>query len=305
MLGKEAALFFPSGTMAQQIALRIWSNRRKVARVAFHPTCHLEVHEHAAYRVLHGIEAVLVGHPQRLFTTADLRAVAEPLAALLVELPQREIGGQLPSWDELESIAAWAKERDVVLHLDGARLWETQPFYSKPYSEIASPFQSVYVSFYKILGGVAGAALAGPEDFVAEARVWRRRHGGTLVHLFPMVLSAQASMRERLPKIEAYCAKARGTAAALRAIDGVEVLPYPPHANMMHVFLRGDRAKLEQAALEVAREQKLWLFKALSPTSLPTLQRFELTVGDATLELPDSEIVAAFQRLFERARSLC
>ncbi len=302
VLGKEAALFFPSGTMAQQIALRIWSERRNLPKVAFHPTCHLELHEHAAYRVLHGIEAELVGQPQRLFTTADLRAVREPLAALLVELPQREIGGQLPAWEELESIAAWAKEQNVVLHLDGARLWETQPFYAKPYAEIVAPFSSVYVSFYKTLGGVAGALLAGPEDFVAEARVWRRRHGGTLIHLFPMVLSAQASLRERLPKIGAYCAKAKTTAAALAGVDGVEVLPNPPHTNMMHVFLRGDRERLEQTALDVARDQKLWLFKQLSPTSLPTLHRFELSVGDATLELDDGEIAGVFADLLERAR---
>jgi threonine aldolase len=297
LLGKEAALFVPSGTMAQQIALRIWTGRNHVPRVAFHPTCHLEIHEHSAYRVLHGLESVLVGPRDGLITLSDLEAVQEPLGALLIELPQRAIGGQLPAWEELEAIAEWAKTRDVTLHLDGARLWEAQPFYARPYAEIVAPFRSVYVSFYKILGGIAGAALAGPEDFIDEARIWRRRHGGALVHLFPMVLSARAGMRERLPKIASYCEKARETAAALQQVVGVEVIPSPPHANMMHVFLRGDRAELETAALDFAREFGIWLFGALTPTPLPTLHRFELTVGDATLELSTREIVSAFGAL--------
>src|SRR5215207_269829 len=94
LLGKPAAVFMPSGTMAQQIALRIWSDRAGRKAVAFHPTCHLEVHEHKGYQALHGLRGVLVGSPHELLTLADLKRVAEPLAALLLELPQREIGGQ-------------------------------------------------------------------------------------------------------------------------------------------------------------------------------------------------------------------
>jgi threonine aldolase len=73
----------------------------------------------------------------------------------------------------------------VALHLDGARLWECRPFYGRDYAQIAGLFDSVYVSFYKTLGGIAGAALAGPADVIAEARVWQRRQGGNLVRLFP------------------------------------------------------------------------------------------------------------------------
>jgi threonine aldolase len=61
LLGKEDAVFMPSGTMAQQIALRIWSNRRACPNVAFHPTCHLEIHEQKGYQILHGLHGVLVG----------------------------------------------------------------------------------------------------------------------------------------------------------------------------------------------------------------------------------------------------
>jgi len=185
LLGHEAAVFMPSGTMAQQIALRIWSDRRGIETVAFHPTCHLELHEEKGYERLHGLHGKLVGDPNRLITLDDLEALREPLAGLLLELPQREIGGLLPTWDDLREQVTWAREREIALHMDGARLWEAQPFYDRPHAEIAALFDSVYVSFYKGLGGMAGAALAGDAALVAEARVWQRRHGATSSRCIP------------------------------------------------------------------------------------------------------------------------
>jgi threonine aldolase len=302
LLGKEAAAFMPSGTMAQQIALRLWSDRRASKSVAFHPTSHLERHELRGHEHLHGLHSVIVGAPTDLLTLADLKKVPERLGAVLVELPQRSIGGQLPSWDELCAIAVWAAEKGIPLHMDGARLWEAGPFYARPYASIAGLFGSVYVSFYKGLGAIAGAVLAGPADFVAEARVWQRRHGGDLVHLFPYVCSARAAMAERLPKMPAYHAKAIEVARALGDVDGASILPDPPQASMMHVVLRGDRARIERAALEIAAETRTWLFPSLTPTGVPGHSLFELAVGDATLAIPTPEIAALLRTVLERAR---
>ena len=104
----------------------------------------------------------------------------EPLAALVIELPQREIGGRLPSWDDLVAQVEHARSRGAAVHLDGARIWEAGPFYGRPLAEIAALFDSVYVSFYKGLGGLAGSMLLGEDDVITEARAWRQRHGGTL-----------------------------------------------------------------------------------------------------------------------------
>jgi threonine aldolase len=294
LFGKQAAVFMPSGTMCQQIALRIWADRHGTRNVAFHPKCHLEIHENKGYQLLHGLHGVLVGHPDRLIALDDLLAIKEPLAALLIELPQREIGGQLPKW---------ARQRDIPTHLDGARLWECQPFYGRSYAEIAALFDTIYVSFYKTLGGVAGAILTGPADLIAEARVWQRRHGGNLIHLFPYVLAARKGLTERLGRMEAYHRKAVEIAAALAPIPQIEIVPDPPHTNMMHLFIRGDRARLEDAALEIAREQRVRLFRSFAPGQLPAYQRAEFVVGDATLDLPSVEIVELFQALLKRAEA--
>ncbi len=298
LLGKEAAVFMPSGTMCQQIALRIWTDSRKLPRVAFHPTCHLEIHEQQAYRTLHNLESVLVGQAHRMLTLEDLEAIPEPLGALLLELPQREIGGQLPTWEELNAIINWAREKGIATHLDGARLWECQPFYQREYAEIAGLFDSVYVSFYKGLGGIAGSILAGPASFIAEARVWQRRHGGNLIHLYPFVLAAKEGLHERLGKMTAYHTKAKEIAKVLSSFPHIEVLPSPPQTNMMHVFMQGDQEKLIDASLKIAQETKTLLFTRLTSTDVPHWSKFELTIGDASLDLKNEDIAELFSRLF-------
>jgi threonine aldolase len=297
LLGKEAAVFMPSGTMAQQIALRIWSERKRCATVAFHPLCHLEVDEEKGYQFLHGLRARLVGAPHRLLTLDDLREIAEPVAALLLELPQRYIGGQLPTWEELVAQTEWARDRGAALHMDGARLWESAPYYERSYAEIAALFDSVYVSFYKGVGGIAGSALAGQSDFIGEARVWLRRHGGNLVHLYPYVLAARAGLRQRLERFPAYHERAKSLAAALGAIPGVEVKPETPQAHMMHVYLPGDMDRLVAASVAIAREERVGLFRGLWPTELPGYVKFELAVGDATFALSDDEIAGYLARV--------
>lgn len=301
LLGKEAAVFMPSGTMAQQIALRIWADRRGRRAIGFHPLCHLEIHEEKAYQRLHGLSGVHIGSPHRRVTLDAVKGVKEPLAALVLELPQRGIGGQLPGWEELAETAALARERGWAMHLDGARLWETGPFYGRPYSEIGSLFDTVYVSFYKGLGGIAGCALAGPGDVIAEARIWQRRHGGNLVHLYPYVLAARAGMAARLPKMAAYVAKAQEVAARIGALAGVEIVPDPPQTNMMHAYLRGDQAKLEAAGQAIARERRVWLFGKLQASPVPGWSLFEINIGDGALELSADEIGSLFEELFARA----
>ncbi|MEO8625556.1 MAG: beta-eliminating lyase-related protein [Candidatus Limnocylindrales bacterium] len=297
LLGKPAAVFMPSGTMAQQIALRIHADRRATRVVAFHPTCHLEIHEDKAYERLHHLVGRPVGDPQALITLADLRKIPEPIAALLIELPQREIGGLLPAWKDLVAQVEWAHGRGTAVHLDGARLWESAPFYRRDVAQIASLFDSVYVSFYKGLGGTAGSMLLGEEDFIAEAREWRHRHGGTIFNLWPYAASALAGLRLRLPRMKSYVAHAREIASALSAINGVEVVPDPPHTNMMRVHLRTTPAAVDAGIRRLAREQRLWVTGGSFPSDTPGYRRFEIHVGDAALALSPTEAAQAVRAL--------
>jgi threonine aldolase len=301
LLGKPAAVFMPSGTMAQPIALRIHAERARCTRVAFHPTCHLELHEHRGYQELHGLSAVLVGRRDRLIERADLDAVKDPVAALLFELPQREIGGHLPSWTALTEQLTWAKERGIACHLDGARLWECAPFYQLSYAEIAGGFDSVYVSFYKALGAIAGAALAGSEEFVAQARIWQRRHGGNLVSMYPFALSAREALKQRLGKMAQYRERAQHIARCFCSIPGVRVSPHPPHTNMFHAFFPVPAERLIAASAALAETEKVALFTRTRACDMPGHCAVEISIGDGASALSDDELEQLVRRLLDRA----
>jgi threonine aldolase len=305
LLGKPAALFLPSGTMAQQIALRLHAETARCRRVAFHPTCHLELHEQRAYSELHGLEARLVGQRDRLLELADLEAVGEPLAALLLELPQRELGGVLPSWAELLAQADWARRSGIALHMDGARLWECAPFYARSHADLAAPFDSVYVSFYKALGAIAGALLAGSEALVAGARVWQRRHGGNLVSMYPFALSARAGLEARLGKLAEYNARARRIAERWRSIEGVRVTPDPPHTNMFHAYFPVAGERLLAASVELAAAERVALFTRTRSCDVPGYCAVEVSIGDAAAALDDAELLALVRRVLEHAQQDC
>jgi len=290
LLGKPAAVFMPSGTMAQQAALRIHADRRNSRVVAWHPTCHLELHEDKAYQRLHNLVGVNVGNPRTLMTLADLRAIREPLAAVLWELPQREIGGVLPAWEDLKREVDFVRKQGAGAHLDGARLWESAPFYGKPYARIAGLFDSVYVSFYKGIGGLAGSCLAGEEDFIAEARLWRKRHGGTLFGMWPNAAAALAGLEERLPRMPKYHEHAKRIAKALGGVRKVTAVPNPPHTNMMRLYLEVEEKTMRANACRIARERGVFTWPASQPGHVPGTRLVEFTVGDATLGFKPAEV---------------
>jgi threonine aldolase len=290
ILGKPSAVFLPSGTMAQQAVLRVHADRRNRRTVVFHPECHVDTHEGRGYERLHGLVGRPIGESTRLLSVADLACVAEPVAALLIELPQRDLGGQQPGFDELRALVDAARDRGAAVHLDGARLWESAAGYGVAPAEIAALFDSVYVSFYKGLGGLSGCALAGETDVVAEVAEWRGRHGGTLFAMWPYAAAALTGLRQRLPRMPLYLEHARAIAAALADVKGVTVLPDPPQTPMMHLLLAAPEDAIVAAARTLAVEQSVWTWRKTSATGDPGVQRVELSVGDATCAMTANEI---------------
>jgi threonine aldolase len=296
ILGFPAAVYLPSGTMAQQAVLRVHADRLGRRTVLFHPECHLRQHENQALERLQGLIGRPVGERSQLLTLTDLAAVAELPAALLLELPQRDLGGQQPSWDDLVAQVDWARSRGAAVHLDGARLWESAAGYGRPPAEVAGLFDTAYVSFYKGIGALAGCAVAGPGDVVAQVREWRQRMGGTLYGLWPGAASALTCLRRRLPLMPGYLDRAREIAGAVRELPGVTVVPDPPQTPMLHLLLRTSADDFTAAARRLA-EGGLWTWPKPMPTGDPHVVRVELSVGDATTALDLTEIRAAIAAL--------
>jgi|SRR5579859_2179593 len=293
LLGMEAAVFMPSGIMAQQIALRIWADRAANRRFGLHATSHLEVNEHLAYLHLHRLERVLLGDKASPYAASDLE---KPIATALLELPYRRLGGVLPGWSELQAVKAAASQLRIRLHLDGARLWESQPYYDQPLAEICRGFDSAYVSFYKGIGATSGSMLLGPADFIKDARIWQRRHGGNLYTLHPFAVSSKINFDKRRARFGGYWERAKGIARALAPLEGVLVRPAELHTPMMHLVLRGTIERLSAKRDRIALEDRFWLGGIL-PCETPGSALLEVAIGDAALGLQDDEVIAAFRKL--------
>jgi len=301
LLGTEAAAFFPTGTMAQQAALRAWAGRTGNHAVALHPSAHPEVHERGAFGTVSGLRTVHPTGAPRLPSADEVRDFEEPFGTLMLELPLRDAGFVLPTWEELTATVEAARERDAVVHFDGARLWECTTHFGRPLPEIAGLADSVYVSFYKSLGGMSGAALASSADLVAEAKAWRHRYGGMLFHQFPAAFSALAGLQQELPRLPSYVAHARTVARALReglADAGVvwpRVHPEEPHTHQFQLWLPYPAKTVNLAALHQAEQTGISLFgsRPFHEPGLPGLSMTEITVAGAALEWTERDIRTA------------
>ncbi len=300
LLGKPAALWFPKGIVAQQAALLVHAAQTGSRVVVMHPKSHLALDEQDALDRLAGLLPRRIGQDHRPFTCAELATVHEPLAAVTVELPLRRAAFQAPSWEELVGMAAWARDRGTKFHIDGARIWEVAPWYGKSLAEIASLADTIYVSFYKGLGGLGGCVLAGPADFIQAAKPWRNRYGGDLAVAFPFIISALDGLAAYLPRMEIYHRHACAIAAAL-AGTGLIVHPAIPHGNSFQVHFPVSADALTRATYAVAANTGTWLFGRVMEAALPGHCIAEIAVGEATLGWTPEEVAATLRALCDAA----
>jgi threonine aldolase len=290
LLGFEAAVFCISGTMAQVTALRLACEERASRLVALHPTSHILVHEKSNYQLLGHFNALQVGDRHRPWTGDELAAIPDRLGAVAMEVPMREIGGQNPSWSELDAIKAHCRARGLHLHMDGARLWEAAAGYGRSPLEVAAGFDSAYVSLYKGIGGLGGSILAGSASFVARAAEWFRREGGNVIHRSPYVVSAAMQFDARLAAMPACFARTVWLYELLRAYPSIKPNPARPQANMLHLHLPVSRERAVAIRDSLARDHGIWLFGRAFHAALPDTCAVELYVGDNLLDMPDETV---------------
>lgn len=257
LTGKPAAAYFPTGTMAQQVALRCWAEAAANLTVALHPLHHPEVHERNAVSTLSGLRVVWPTAAPRQPTPAEISDLSEPFSVLAIELPLREPGFLLPTFEELTAMAAAARTRGAKVHFDGARLWESTPHLGVDLPTVCALADSVYLSFYKTIGAFSGAILVGSADFIATARAWRHRYGGQLFQQWPQVVAALNGLDREVPKLGDYVAHAKVVARALAQLPGAVVNPNPPHTHQFQVWLPHPAKRLNDAAVALAQRDQV------------------------------------------------
>lgn len=299
LLGKPAARFMHKGVAAQLAALKTWALRRDNPVVALHRQSHIAIDEQDAFEQLMGLTGLRLGYADTPLNVALIDACAPDgvlPGVVTVELPLRQAGYRLPEWSELRAISAWCRERGVPLHFDGARLWEAAAHYDRPLHEIAALADSVYVSFYKGLGGLAGCVLAGSEAFIQATAPWQTRMAGNLFTAYPYVLSALQGLRTQLRHMPAYRQRAAALAPQLAAQAGWCVSPRQPQVNAFQLHLPADPERLREAMLEVARRDGFWLgARAVASHLVAGGAMVEVVIGDAATGWTDEEAVTAWR----------
>lgn len=295
LVGQEAALWFPTGTMAQAAAARIHAARTGRDTLLLHPSSHLELHERHGYREAHGLRAELTKDWRTVLNAKDVRTVQGDPAAVFLEMPARHSGGALPGWDELIALREACRQRGAPLHFDGARLWTcTEAYPGRSLAEIGAMADSVYVSFYKDIGALGGAALAGSKAFIEQAVIWRERLGGLVIRGWPQIADTLRLLPERLARMPAYVTRARELAAVIGAASGFEIEPAAPKTAMFHVRMPMGADLVLAARDHAAKETGVWLANRFWDIESPKIRSAEITVGERVMAVDPQRIADAF-----------
>ncbi len=185
ILGKEAAVFMPSGSMTNQIAIRLHCDRG--SEFICEADAHIYHYEQAAFAQLSGLVAHTVAGASGALALEQLTGLIRPendhmvrTRLVCLENTHNRWGGRIQPQDEVVRICQWAHDNGLKTHLDGARLWNAAAATGTSERELAEPFDSVSVCFSKGLGAPVGSALAGTGEFVREARRARKLFGGAM-----------------------------------------------------------------------------------------------------------------------------
>ena len=280
LLGKSRARFFIKGVTAQLACLRGHMEAAATSNIAIHPQSHLHVDEGGAIEQVAGAAAIRLGR-FRPFTVRDLDDVTERLAAVVLELPLRRSGYLLPLLEDVKAISRWCRSREIALHLDGARLWEAAAGYGVKPIELASLADTIYVSFYKGLGGLGGAAIVGTERHCQHLDVWRKRFGGDLFTAFPQAIAALHGLDVHLARMTEYVGRARALAEMLCTQLGLMINPTIPHTNAFQILLEGAPDELRGRHRQFAARTGVWLFNDVSESALEGRSIVEIVIGNA------------------------
>jgi threonine aldolase len=220
-LGKPAAVFLPSGTLANHLAVRRLAGARR--RVLVQADSHLFCDSGDCAQQLSGLHLVPLAAGRVMPTLAEVQAAVEasmqgrvpaPAGVVSIETPIRRHGHAVADPEEIDAIAAYARAQGIRLHLDGARLFNLPQHTGRSVAELAAPFDTVFVSLWKHFNAAAGAILAGPSDIIDGLQHERRMFGGSLPQAWPVAALA-------LQFLDGYEAR---YAEAWRRVDAIGAL---------------------------------------------------------------------------------
>lgn len=301
LLGKETALFLPSGTLANHLALRVLATRGR--RVLVQRESHIYNDTGDCAQELSGLTLIPLAPQRATFTLAEVEGeiarlpearVSTPIGAISIESPVRRLHGESFDFAEMQRIAAFAREHRIGLHLDGARIFLASAYTGTTPASYARLFDTVYVSLYKYFNSAAGAVLAGPRELIGNLYHQRRMFGGSLRQAWPHAAVALHYLDGFGERFQRAVAAAETLFQALQRQPGCEVLRPAAATNVTHLRVFG-------ADPESLPERLLARGVAIRPAlhASPAGADFELFTNETILRRPTDEIAQIFIEALE------
>lgn len=238
LLGKEAAIFMPSGSMTNQIAVRL--HCRPGDEFLCEAGCHIYNYEQGAFAQLSGVVARTVEGDHGVLQLSQLEGLIRPQNDHLVrtrlvclENTHNRGAGRVQPYPVVEAITNWAQSHGLRRHLDGARLFNAVAATCIPAAQWAKHFDTVSVCFSKGLGAPVGSALAGPRDLIREARRHRKLFGGGMRQVGVIAAGALYALEHHRDRLADDHANARILAEAIRSTAGLKLDPDLVESNMV------------------------------------------------------------------------
>ena len=251
MLGKEAALYVPSGTMGNQVCLRTLT--RPGDEVIAHEDAHILHYEGGSAAALSGLQIRPLPGALGILTPEPVEAAIRPSSehfartgAVEMENTHNRCGGTIWPLEAMQAVAELARSRDVGVHLDGARIWNAHQATGVPLQAYAATADSISVCFSKGLGAPVGSAIVGSTEFVEEARRHRKRYGGAMRQAGIIAAGALYALEHNLGRLTEDHEKAVVLAGLLGEVPGVEIT-HPVQTNILIVGVTGLGVGAERA----------------------------------------------------------
>src|SRR5215467_7193944 len=294
MLGKETAVFMPTGTLANHLAMRRLCGTKPRAVVP--EQSHLYNDTGDCVPRLSGINLIPLASGRPAFTLTELQEVLQrsvtgrvesPVGTVMIESPVRRQHGQIMPYEDMVTIASYCQRQGIATHLDGARLYMMAAATGISPQQYASHFDTVYVSLYKYFGAPFGAILAGPQACLSDLYHERRMFGGGLASAGLAAALALQGLEGFAERFGSAIAKGAALIDGLNECAGIKVRRFPHGSNIFPVEL-DPRLDVETFLAVLRRE---WIFLYPDEGSMGQLY---LTVNTTILRQPNEAIVEAF-----------
>jgi threonine aldolase len=283
ILGKEAAIFMPSGTMTNQIAIRV--HCRPGDELICETDCHIYNYEQAAYAQLSGVSTRTVDGQGGVLHVDQLRGLIRPdnehmarTRLVCLENTHNRGAGRIQPYENVVDICNWARENGLRSHLDGARLFNATVATGTDPADWARHFDTVSICFSKGLGAPVGSALAGSRELIAQARRQRKVFGGGMRQAGIIAAGALYALEHNIPRLAEDHANAQIFADSVRAMEGLTLTTDTVDTNM--VIFEVDPAIASAQELAELLGQAGVLVLTMGPTRVRVVTHLDVTEED-------------------------